>query len=90
MTDNERKQLDDIMAEAYGYWPPARALILERFRCSVTEHGEPSDAQINAALVAFYGEERAAHMWDRRDAMRAALRAASAVTEHGENQEATR
>ena len=31
-TTDERQQLDDIMAEADGYWPPARALILERFR----------------------------------------------------------
>jgi hypothetical protein len=31
-TDDEREQLDQIMAEACGYWPPARAMILERFR----------------------------------------------------------
>lgn len=31
---DESQQLDDIMAEAYGYWPSALAMILERFRRS--------------------------------------------------------
>ena len=38
---------------------------------------EQSDAQVKAALVAFYGEAKAAHMWDRCEDLRAALRAAA-------------
>lgn len=42
--------------------------------------GEPTDAQVLAALKAFYGEKKAVHMWDRREDMRAALRAAAEIT----------
>lgn len=43
------------------------------------ERGEPTEAQVSDALNAFYGESRAVHMWDRREDMRAALRAAEAA-----------
>lgn len=46
--------------------------------------GEPSDAQVEAALEAWEFNDGDSGK-DREGAMRAALRAASAVTEQGEN-----
>ncbi len=55
----------------------------------VYPQGEPTDAQVLAALNSFYQHEWTGHMSDwstpNRQAMRRALRAAAAVTEQGEN-----
>ena len=41
--------------------------------------GEPSDAQVQAALIAYWGGEKNAHLMGSMDGMRAALRAAGGV-----------
>ena len=57
----------------------------DEFMVNVQPQGEPSDAQVMAAMDAFYGEHDAVIAHPFRENMRAALRAASAVTEQGEN-----
>lgn len=74
--------MQGLLNEAKG--SPTHALRIAVSR-QLSEQGEPSDAQVDAALKA-WGH----HKWynvpaSNQVAMRAALRASSAVTEQGEN-----
>jgi len=63
-TDDERQQLDDIMAEADGYWPPARALILERFRRPDPVSDDEQEALAQAIFDRSHAPDDALNLWD--------------------------